>query len=74
MLDIYLIYIVCGGDALAERVMLGTTVDSELKNQFKKKCDELGLTMSEVIDKFMEEVLSGEIVLEKHIIVKRKNQ
>lgn len=54
--------------------MLNTTVDRDLKASFKKKCDEVGVSMSEVLDKFMEEVLSGEIILEKHIILQRKSR
>ncbi|MCQ2010524.1 type II toxin-antitoxin system RelB/DinJ family antitoxin [Sporolactobacillus sp. STSJ-5] len=59
---------------MAERIMLGTTVDSELKKQFKKKCDEIGLTMSEALDAILKAVISGNIILDKHITAEQKDQ
>mgnify|MGYP003410407488 FL=1 len=49
---------------------LNTPIDIDIKDKFKEKCDEHNLKMNIVLEKFMREVISGNILIEHDIKLK----
>lgn len=45
------------------RAMLNTTIDTEILDDFKSYCKELGLPMNLLIQSFMRQMIDGEFVL-----------
>lgn len=45
------------------RAMLNTTIDSEVLDEFKAYCKELGLPMNILIQAFMQQMIEGEFRL-----------
>lgn len=50
---------------------LNTTFDAEIYQDFKRKCDENGLGMNEVLQLFMLEYINGSYEVEKKMYLKK---
>lgn len=51
---------------------LNTTFDAEIYAAFKRKCDENGLGLNEVLQLFMVEYINGNYTVEKTISLTKK--
>jgi hypothetical protein len=59
-----------GGDVMAKHG-LNTTFDADIYQSFKRKCDQNGFGMNEVLQLFMVEYINGNYEVEKTMSLKK---
>jgi hypothetical protein len=59
-----------GGDVMAKHG-LNTTFDADIYQSFKRKCDQNGFGMNEVLQLFMVEYINGNYEVEKKMSLKK---
>lgn len=58
----------------ANRAAFNTTIDKNIANMFREKCQEYGLAINIVLEKFMEKFATGEFYVDMNINITKHNQ